>query len=651
MRWSPRPFGLLLLALIGALARGTAGASAGDPMPAVRAGNFPQADARAAEYADPVARKLVQYYRLLTPGQASAAEIAAFEAANPDWPNQALLEKRRQEAIAREPDPAAARAACAQGATTAAALARCADALADGGETEAAITAARQAWVASVAPDADAAGFLARWKSALRPQDQWARFDRLAWNNNPEAAEQIGHLIQSERDAAQARLALRHDAPNADKLLGKLTTAERDDPAMVLDYARWLRRQKRIPDAVVLWTAKGFAAEQAAAADRRAAFWAERNILARQLLALGDNQDAYTIADDSAQTGADAAASAFLAGFIALRRLSDAETARMQFQRLTEGKAAITQARAHYWLARTDAALGKDSAADDAKAAAFPLTFYGQLAARASGLDEAALDARIRALTDPGYTTDIAWDFTGRELIRAATMLAAWGELGRARGFLLRAQETANDPAQQALAARLALNLGMPDTAVFIARRMGVEGLELPQAGWPEPVSPPDAPQANPLDPAITLALIRQESSFDAGAISAVGARGLMQLMPATAQVEAQRGGGSVTNRELTADPTRNMELGASYMRSMLARFDGSLPLAVAAYNAGPNRVDQWLRDNGDPRTGQVGMIDWIELIPFEETRNYVERVLENVVIYQTRRGKHTGSLTAQWMR
>ncbi len=159
------------------------------------------------------------------------------------------------------------------------------------------------------------------------------------------------------------------------------------------------------------------------------------------------------------------------------------------------------------------------------------------------------------------------------------------------------------------------------------------------------------SPPAAPPDPAVTLALIRQESSFDAGVVSAAGARGLMQLMPATAQAEAQRSGGTVTRADLTTDPARNMELGASYMRAMLARFGGSLPLAVAAYNAGPHRVDQWLRDNGDPRTGAVDMLDWIELIPFNETRNYVERVLENVVIYQARRGETSGSLTAQWMR
>ncbi len=651
MTLSHRPLGPLLLAALamaGALLGGAGRASAGNPIPAVRAGQFAEADMAAAEYVDPIARKLVAYYRLLG-GNANAREIAAFQAANQDWPNQGLLERRRQEAIAREPDEAAVREACAQGSIVLpGTLARCAEALADGGDAEAAASAARRAWVSSATPVTDAASFLAHWKSVLRPEDERARFDQLAWADNPEAAHQIARLAPADRPAALARLALRHDAPNAEELVDKLPAAQRDSPALVLERARWLRRAKREPDALALWKATGTRAEQEAPPERRAAFWAERNLLARRMLAMGDAGNAYALADDTAQTAPESSSeAAFLAGFIALRRTGDPAAAIAHFEALSAGKAAVTQARAHYWLARALAAQGKESGPDDAKAASFPLTFYGQLAARAAGADEVTLAQRIRAMSDPPFDTDAAWTFAGGELARAAVMLAAWGEFGRARAFLIRAQETQSDPAQQALPARLAVALGMPDTAVFIARRMGLEGLALPQAGWPEPVSPP----AGPLDPAITLALIRQESSFDAGIVSNAGARGLMQLMPATADGEARRAGGSVSEAALTTDPARNMELGGSYMQAMLAAFDGSLPLAVAAYNAGPHRVEQWLHDNGDPRTGQIGMVDWIELIPFAETRNYVERVLENVVIYRARRDEPAGTLSAQWMR
>jgi soluble lytic murein transglycosylase len=207
--------------------------------------------------------------------------------------------------------------------------------------------------------------------------------------------------------------------------------------------------------------------------------------------------------------------------------------------------------------------------------------------------------------------------------------------------------ELAPDPADRALTARFALRLGLPDTAVFVARRMGRDGLALPEAGWPIAAEPP----ATPIDPTVALGLIRQESSFDIGAISPSGARGLMQLMPFTAQAVAKQIGTATSLVSLTADPAHNMRLGTTYFREMLDRFDNSLPLAIAAYNAGPHRVDQWLPENGDPRVGPIDMIDWIELIPFNETRNYVQRVLENVVIYRARRGENTPTLLAQWTR
>ncbi len=173
---------------------------------------------------------------------------------------------------------------------------------------------------------------------------------------------------------------------------------------------------------------------------------------------------------------------------------------------------------------------------------------------------------------------------------------------------------------------------------MFVARRMGRDGLILPEAGWPIAAEPP----AEPVDPAVALGLIRQESSFDIGAVSPSGARGLMQLMPFTAQAVAKQIGSATSLVSLTDDPAHNMRLGTAYLQEMLDRFDNSLPLAVAAYNAGPHRVDEWLPENGDPRVGPIDMIDWIELIPFNETRNYVQRVLENVVIYRARRGENT---------
>jgi soluble lytic murein transglycosylase len=204
--------------------------------------------------------------------------------------------------------------------------------------------------------------------------------------------------------------------------------------------------------------------------------------------------------------------------------------------------------------------------------------------------------------------------------------------------------ELAPIPPERALTATLALRFGLPDTAVTIARRFGRDGAALPRDGWPMPFDPPPPP-----DPAISLGIMRQESGFDIAAVSPSGARGLMQLMPATAQAVARQIGTRVSLVSLTSNPAENMALGTRYLAVLLTRFDGSLPLAVAGYNGGPHRVDQWLAQNGDPRTGPIDMIDWIELIPYAETRNYVQRVLENVVIYRARRGEATPTLLAKW--
>jgi soluble lytic murein transglycosylase len=278
-------------------------------------------------------------------------------------------------------------------------------------------------------------------------------------------------------------------------------------------------------------------------------------------------------------------------------------------------------------------------------AAKWPTTFYGQLAAVALGDTPAELNARILALRDPAWTPPQAVTFLGRELARAAMVLVAWGEPWRARPFLLRLQDASPDPIMQSMAARLALGFGLPDQAVAIARHAGRDGLILADTGWPTTVTPP----AGPVEPAVTLGVIRQESGFDVNAASPAGARGLMQLMPGTAADMARQLGVQPSLVSLTGDPQENMKLGTTYLQGLLDRFGGSLALALAAYNAGPGHVLDWLTTIGDPRAGAIDMIDWIELIPFGETRNYVQRVIENVAVYRARLGVTAPYPLAPW--
>jgi soluble lytic murein transglycosylase len=633
----------LVLVVLGTLLGGAAQARAeGDVAAALRAHDWDlAARLAAAQSPDPVATQLVTWLRLLTAGAASEAEIAAFAAANPDWPSQALLERRRQEALASDPDDAAVMRACAtRPPEMAGAVLRCAEARARASDPAGAAAAARAAWSGGVVGAPAEVAFMQRWGGAIGADAQAARFDRLAWSDTEAAARQLLRLDPARRRVGEARLAFRRDDPSATAIAAALPAPAQADPGLVLEHARFLRRAGRDAEALALWLARGTAAERAAPAEARPAFWAERNLLARRLLRVGDAAGAYALAAGHAQTATEPAADAeFLAGFVALRFLHDPARARTHFEALAaRSAAAITQGRAQYWIGRALAAAGADPTAAYTRAAAWPTTFYGQLAAVALAPATAAdpVRARLAAARDPAWTRDAAIDFAGLVPVRAAALLLAWGEPGRARGFLLRLEETDADPATRAMAAHLALELGDAPAAVAIARRMGRDGMALPEAGWPAPVRPPEA-----VDPSLVLGLIRQESSFDAQAVSPSGARGLMQLMPATARAVARQ----VNDVEgdpvpaLTTDPALNLRLGAAYLHDLLTRFGGAVPLAVAAYNAGPTRVRAWLDENGDPRAGAVDMVDWIELIPFGETRNYVQRVLENRAIYAARAG------------
>jgi soluble lytic murein transglycosylase len=636
-----------------ARAQETAVVPAPDIGAAMRENRWADADAAAAALPDPVARKLVLYYRLLAPGSGHPAEIAAFMADNPGWPNQALLSHRLQEAIAAEGDDATVLEICAhQPVREAPSMLRCADADTRTGHAPDAAEIARQAWIGGITDASAEISFMHAWNHVLTFADQWRRFDRLAWTDpgtvGGPAWRQIARLDPLQRPAAEARLALKRDDPSARALVTALPPGAQLDPALVLELARWLRRAGQDEDAQKLWLAFGQAAESAAPAEHRAAFWDERNLLARRRLRTSDPAGAYALADQAAQTGAEQVGdAAFLAGFIALRRLGDTAAAERHFRTLAGlSKAAITQARAYYWLGRTADARHDAAAAHEAyaTAAAWPTTYYGQLAARALGEDDQRLAARIRDARDPLWDPARALDFMGQETARAAAQLVLWNEPRRARAFILRLDELAESGTDRALAARIATGYGMPDLAVAIARRAGRDGIMLPEAGWPVPVAPP----SGSVEPALALGIMRQESNFDTQAASPVGARGLMQLMPATAQAVARRLGDPAVMGAL-ADPAVNMRLGTAYLGGLLDQFGGVMPYAVAGYNAGPSRVTDWLASNGDPAGGTLDMIDWIELIPFSETRNYVQRVIENVVIYRAREGLVLPHPLARW--
>ncbi|MGH7120454.1 MAG: lytic transglycosylase domain-containing protein, partial [Acetobacteraceae bacterium] len=432
-------------------------AAAENPMPAVRGNLWTEAAADAAQYADPVAAKLVTFYRLLDPGAAGPAEIASFMAANPDWPFQALLRERLELALETTADDGVVRQFCEQYPPRAAlALLRCAQAELAGGDDTRAYAEARKAWIDGDFSAAKEQAVLARWGDHFAPGTEWQRFANLVAIDLAGAQRQLARLEPREQAAGKAWLALARGKNGAWESYASLPAAARREPGLFLAAMRWLEQQGYRERAVRFWQKEGDPIEAAAPEAERPAFWNERDILARDLLQVDQPKPAYAlVAAPPAITRRDALSQQFLAGFIALRWLHAPSEAIPHFQALADASpAVITQGRAHYWLGRAEEAAGDRAAAGrQYRAAAKWLTsYYGQLAVLALGASSAELDQKIRALRDPSWTPGQALRFASREVTRAAAFLVAWGAPRRARAFILRLVELAPDPAMRALA-------------------------------------------------------------------------------------------------------------------------------------------------------------------------------------------------------
>jgi len=362
---------------------------------------------------------------------------------------------------------------------------------------------------------------------------------------------------------------------------------------------------------------------------------AERLILARRLLDDNQTQRAYRLAaSHGLSSGPTFAELEFLAGWIALRFLHEPDIAYNHFVRLyDEVKLPVSVARGAYWSARAAETLKyrEVAAAWYRTAAEQVTTYYGQLAATAIGLASPAQAVAAK----PSAAEKTA--FEKRELVRVLIELSEVGGGDYMRPFARRLSELAKTPAEHVLLAHLMMRFDRGDLAIGVAKRASYAGVFLLEEGYPVT----DLPPGGHSERALVLAMTRQESAFDREAISSAGALGMMQLMPHTASTMAKSLHMRFSAKQLLSDQRYNVTLGRHYLETLIADFSGSYVLAVAAYNAGPSRVRQWMRDFGDPRTKTVDVIDWIESIPLGETRNYVQRVMENLQIYRVRLGDH----------
>lgn len=602
----------------------------GSPKTALQEAERGHAEAarRAAQAAgDPVLVDLVTWIGLTrADGPVGYGDALAFLKTHAHWPQGDTIRRRVERGMPESLPPGDILAWFADNPPlTPEGLLRYGGALMDTGDAAKGRILIKRAWVEGLVGVVEERRFRGRHDTELEPADHVARLDHLLDRRLWEAANRQAALLGGGHSAlVAARQALATDSPNADAAMHRVPDSLQSDPGLLLERAQWRRRKGRYQDVVELL------GNHDALVARPAIWWSLRHWAARRALDEGDLSIAHRIAAGHglARGGAFAEAE-WLAGWIALRFLDEPVLARGHFERLAAGvNTPISQSRAAYWAGRAAEAAGDPASAEawHGRAAGDPTTFYGQLAAaRLSPTRFTPLPA------DPQPTAKQRTAFQREDLARAARLLFDHGNHGRAELFLRQAAANSGDPVGAQLAADMAHQHGQPGTALKIARHLWQRGTVLVGHLFPTiAVKGADAREM-----ARVLGLIRQESAFNSDAVSQAGARGLMQLMPATAK-EVARGLGLPYNpRRLTGDPQYNLALGRSYLNQQIGRFDGSLVMALAAYNAGPGSVRRWLETYGDPRQSDpTDLVDWIERIPYGETRNYVQRVIEGITVY-----------------
>lgn len=618
--------------------------------PAIAAAAAVQAPAESPAVSPEIASSIARWHALRQSDGLPFSSYASFLAGHRGWPGETAMRRSAEKA-----DTAGASASEVAGffrtfpPLTPAGHARNAFALLSLGQIEAARAAARTAWAAGVLPRDDEARLLSLFGSALSPADHDSRMLTLLANGDTQSAGRtIGFASAAQRPLFEARLALQTNASDAAAKLAALGPVE-GDAGLIMDRAKWMRAN-----------GNSLGARQLLAQPRRLTVrpvnpetWFE-TLLVNARAAANDRQwtTAYQIAaqvDDAYPAGTDVSVRPYgerdaytslvwLGGMAALDKLGRPADAARLFERYAKAaRSPQTRSKGFYWAARAAHAAGQTAQSNAwlEEAAQSPDQFYGQLAGERLGR-RVAPPAPPAAQPMPAERNA----FAARPLAQAAKALGQMGRWSDQSLFVRAIAEQAETERDRQLAAEYGRLIGRPDLGVWVAREARSKGENFyAPLGFPE-VSMPGAFAHNW---AIAHGITRQESSFDRAAVSHAGARGMMQLMPGTAREEAGKLGLPYDFGRLTSDPSYNLMLGSSYFQRLLDQWGGNVPLAAASYNAGVGNVRRWIRENGDPRMGSVDTVKWIEEIPFFETRNYVQRVLENTVVYDSIRGQRGG--------
>ncbi|MDE2071963.1 MAG: transglycosylase SLT domain-containing protein [Alphaproteobacteria bacterium] len=593
---------------------------------------------------DPVARRIITW-RYLTDrnGGASFAEISGFLRDYPDWPLRDVLLARAEQAMPAGMDPGAVIGWFA-GRTpeTGIGKVRLGEALMATGHRSEGIALIRKAWTDDSFEPYQERAVIAAHGDILRPEDEQARLEHLLWRGDLDGARrQMSRVDAGARRVALVRLALQRDPAKGIRMERNLPSALRADPGLIFDQARALNHNgdgDEVPGLLVRAPTR----ELARIGPGR--MWGELAVAARQALKVQDYRTAYRLVSNTGlKNSVDLADAEFLAGWIALRFLHDPESALPHFRALTQrvGRP-ISLSRGHYWMGRAYEAEGDLAKAVQSYrlAADIPDTFYGQLA-----LARIESAPRLSLPDTPADPAGVRAAYEKSDIVRAIHVLGDLGAGNLLRLFAVRYAEDHTNAGSIDLLAGDLTRMGFRNVAVRVAKIASYSDISLPSYSHPVIALPRYAGPGTAPDEALVLGVIRQETEFNEAAVSPAGAVGIMQIMPSTARHTARIAGLAYRPSGLRDDTPYNIQIGMAELASDLTQWDGSYILAAAAYNAGNSNVERWIATYGDPRDPGVDPVDWIEQIPFSETRNYVERVLENIEVYRDRLAGHSQPL------
>jgi soluble lytic murein transglycosylase len=603
---------------------------------AYRRGDVAEGDRLRAGIADESARALTEWVAIRSTPTVGFDRIAGFLREDARWPAGALIRKRAEEALLfqRKP-PATVRAyfATQRPTTSAGKFALALAFQADGLDRDAAALV-RDAWRKDNFGRDFEAKILEKFSNVLTQADHRVRMERQLLKENWGTAQRAAARAGAGYEAlVKARIAASDNAKKTAALLEAVPAALKGDTSYAFSKAQWLRRNDKPLDA-----AKAMAEvtrDPAVLADGDE-WWVERRIVARKLLDKGEARAAYeVVAGNGAESAANKIEAEFQAAWIALRFLDEPALAAGHLRTAARfAETPISLARVAYWQGRTAEAVGADEVAQRhyEQAAAYPITYYGQLA-RAKLGSGLALRAAA-APTHPGRES-----FARLTAAKALRLLYGLGVPDLALALHVDLSQRLNDAGQLEALGDLAAEHRDARGLLVVGKSAVQRGFPLDTHAYPTIGIPAFDPVGGRVDKAMVYAVARQESMFDPKAQSHAGARGLMQLMPATAKRTAKRFGLNFDTDKLTADPVYNAKIGSAHLGELMEDWRGSLILVFASYNAGGGNVKKWIDAYGDPRRPGVDVVDWVERIPFSETRNYVQRVLENFQVYRHRLG------------